>query len=309
VAIQEMGMNHKGEIAELVKIADPDVACVTTVGRAHLEFMGSLEAVADAKEEIYKFSRPSAVRVFNLDNPFTKAMLSRAPAGSRALGFSSFDSKADVHLKERLSTLDFMDISGSIGGEPGEARVEVFGRQNVINLMAAAAMALAVGVEPDRIWSGLKKCKTTWGRNQILKSDSGARIIFDAYNANPDSMEALIDNVARLSIPGRRFAVIGEMLEMGSHSEAVHEEVGRELAKGDYEGIWYIGSQGESFGRGLRDGGWKKKPMITAAYDEEVAARLGSMLQNGDVVLVKGSRGMKLERVLSQWRKEDVKKT
>jgi len=301
VAIQEMGMNHKGEIAELVRIADPDVVCVTTVGRAHLEFMGSLQAIADAKEEIYLFSRPDAARVYNLDNPFTKIMLKRAPTGSRAVCFSSADEKADVHLKERISTLDFMEISGSIGGEPGEARIEVFGRQSVTNLMAASALALAAGVEPDRIWSGLKKCKTTWGRNQVLKLANGARAIFDGYNANPDSMMALIDNVSRLSIPGRKFAVIGEMLEMGEHSEKVHEEIGRKLGEGEYELIWYIGSKGESFQEGLKSSGGKEKTIISTTYDEKVAVQVGNMLQTGDIVLLKGSRGMKLERVLQQW--------
>ncbi len=301
VAIQEMGMNHKGEIAELVKIADPDIVCVTTVGRAHLEFMGSMEAIADAKEEIYKFSKNSAVRVYNMDNPLTAAMLTRAPQGSKTICFSGLNPKMDVHLKERLSTLDFMEVSGVIGGEPGEARLEVFGRQNIVNLMAAASVALAIGVEPDRIWKGLKKCKTTWGRNQVIKLQSGARALFDAYNANPDSMVALIENISRLSVNGRKFAVIGEMLEMGSHSNQVHREVGQKLGEGNYELIWYLGSKGESFSAGLKASGYSKNLVITNTYDEKVAGQVGSMLQNGDIVLVKGSRGMKLEKVVQQW--------
>lgn len=301
VAIQEMGMNHAGELEELVKIADPDVVCVTTVGRAHLEFMGSLQRIADAKEEIYRFARPSAARVYNLDNQFTKPMLNRAPATSQTITFSSLDSGADVHLKERVSTLDFIEISGSIGGEPGQARVEVFGRQNVTNLMAAASLALAVGVEPDRIWSGLSKCKSTWGRNQIFKLSSGARAIFDAYNANPDSVAALIENVSRLNVTGRKFAVIGEMLEMGAHSEQVHEEVGRKLGEGQYELIWFIGSRGESFSKGLKQSGWAKNLIISSSYDEKVAGQVGGMLQDGDIVLMKGSRGMKLEKIMQLW--------
>ncbi len=301
VAIQEMGMNHPGEIEELVKIADPDIVGVTTVGRAHLEFMGSLQRIADAKEEIYRYARPSAARIYNLDNAFTKPMLSRAPATSQTITFSSLDSSADVHLKERVSTLDFMEISGSIGGEPGQARVEVFGRQNVNNLMAAAAFALAAGVEPDRIWSGLSKCKTVWGRNQIFKLSSGGRAIFDAYNANPDSVAALIENVSRLNVTGRKFAVIGEMLEMGSHSDQVHEEIGRKLGEGNYELIWFIGSKGESFAAGLKQSGWSNKLIISSSYDEKVAGQVGSMLQTGDIVLMKGSRGMKLEKIMQLW--------
>ena len=301
IAIQEMGMNHPGEIEGLVKIADPDIVGVTTVGRAHLEFMGSLQRIADAKEEIYRYARPSAARVYNLDNTYTKPMLARAPATAQTVTFSSLDSNADVHLKERVSTLDFMEISGSIGGEPGEARVEVFGRQNVNNLMAAAAFALAAGVEPDRIWQGLTKCRTVWGRNQIFALSGGGRAIFDAYNANPDSVVALIENVSRLSISGRKFAVIGEMLEMGSHSNQVHEEIGRKLGEGQYEMIWFVGTKGESFEKGLRSAGWTKKLVISNSYDEKVAGQVGSMIQTGDIVLMKGSRGMKLEKILRLW--------
>jgi UDP-N-acetylmuramoyl-tripeptide--D-alanyl-D-alanine ligase len=301
IAIQEMGMNHPGEIEQLVKIADPDIVCVTTVGRAHLEFMGSLQRIADAKEEIYRYARPSAARIYNLDNQYTKPMLNRAPATSQVITFSSLDSGADVHLKERVSTLDFMEISGSIGGEPRQTRVEVFGRQNVSNLMAAASLALAAGVEPDRIWAGLSKCKSIWGRNQIFNLSGGGRAIFDAYNANPDSVAALIENVSRLKVAGRKFAVIGEMLEMGSHSDEVHQEIGRKLGEGQYELIWFIGSKGESFAKGLKQAGWANKLIISDSYDEKVAGQVGHMLQGGDIVLMKGSRGMKLEKIMQLW--------
>lgn len=302
VVIQEMGMNHPGEIKELVQMTDPDIVLVTTVGRAHLEGLGSLEAIALAKEEIYQWARPAAIRIVNMDNPYTRSMRDRFPKESSVVTFSSHESSVDVQLKEVVSKLEFMELSGIIGGEPEGVKVEVFGRQNLNNLMAAAAVGLACGLEPDLVWRGLKKCKTVWGRNQILKTDSGAKVIFDAYNANPDSVSALVENVSRLNVSGKRVAILGEMLEMGGHSDSVHEEVGEKIGEGQYDIVWFVGPSRESFERGLRKNNFQKSLYISNSYDEDIATKIQSVLQAGDIVLIKGSRGMKLERVLEQWK-------
>lgn len=308
VGIFELGMNHAGELTELTKILDPDVSIVTTVGRAHLQSFENIEAVARAKEELYLNSRPGCLKIYNLDNPLTKAMKDRAPKNGPSLTFSAFDSKADVHLKEVVSKLDFMEVSGKIAGEPGHVKVPIFGRQNITNLMAAACIAKACGVESEMIWAALPKCKTTWGRNQIIKLASGAKVIFDGYNANPDSMGALIDNVSRLNIPGKKVAVLGEMLEMGEQSDELHDELGRRVAEGNFDIIWFIGSKGASFERGIKSGNYSKKLFISNTYEEGVATKLLSMLEANDIVLVKGSRGMKLEKVIQSWSPQNFSK-
>ncbi|MGE3973010.1 MAG: UDP-N-acetylmuramoyl-tripeptide--D-alanyl-D-alanine ligase [Bdellovibrionales bacterium] len=301
VAVMEMGMNHPGEIKELVRVADPDVVVVTTVGRAHLEGLGSLEAVAAAKEEIYLAARPNATRIYNLDNAFTHAMLARAPKSARTFTFSGLNPKADVHLKEMVSKLDFMIVNGVIAGEPGQVQIPVFGRQNITNLMTAACLALACDIEPDLIWKGLSQCKTIWGRNQVYKLNDGARVIFDGYNANPDSMLALIENFSRLSVNGQKVAIIGEMLEMGAHAGDVHEEIGRKIGSGSFDVVWFLGSQGEFFQRGIRSSDFSKKLIISDGYEESIAREILSMLQPNDVVMMKGSRGMKLEKIMLLW--------
>ncbi|HEX4922812.1 MAG TPA: UDP-N-acetylmuramoyl-tripeptide--D-alanyl-D-alanine ligase [Bdellovibrionales bacterium] len=299
VGIFEMGMNHPGELKQLVEIADPDVTVVTMVGRGHLEGMGSIEGVAQEKESVYRYARPDALRVFNLDNPHTLEMMSRAPKGSPRLTFSTFDAKADIHLKETMSTLDFLEISGRIGAEPGKARVPVFGRQNVNNIMAAAALAVACGVEADLIWKSLANLKTAWGRNQIVPLGSGARMIFDGYNANPESMGAIVENVSRLSVKGKKIFVLGEMLEMGETAGALHEELGAKVGESGADFVWFVGPHKGDFERGVRQTSFSKTLVLSDAYEEKLALDLARMLEPNDIVLVKGSRGMKLERVVS----------
>ncbi len=309
IAIIEMGMNHPGELKELVQIAEPNIVMVTMVGRGHLEGMGTIEGVAREKEEIYKWSSPDAIRIFNLDNPYTRAMFERAPTVSKPLTFSSLEAEATVQLKENLCTLDYIEISGRIAGEPGRARVPVFGRQNVNNLMAAACAALASGVEPDLIWKALPNCKSTWGRNQIIELRSGARLIFDAYNANPESMAALIDNLSRLSAKGKKLLVLGEMLELGTSSSELHRELGEKVGASDAELIWFIGPHKDDFASGLANSSFNKKLIISNSYEEKLALEVARMLEPNDIVLVKGSRGMKLERVVSALDPQEFKTT
>ncbi|MFS4458283.1 UDP-N-acetylmuramoyl-tripeptide--D-alanyl-D-alanine ligase [Bdellovibrio sp. HCB2-146] len=299
IAVVEMGMNHAGEITELVHIADPDVVVCTMVGRAHVEFFGSIEKIAEAKEEIYNAASEKALRVFNLDNPQTHNMYVNAkeknPAGT-FLTFSSEDPRADVHLMIGEMNMREIYLKGHIGGVSGSARVEVFGSQNLTNLMAAATLGLAAGMTPAQIWAGLPECKTTWGRNQLVHLKTGAEMIFDAYNANPDSMKALIDNVSLLKVPGRKVGVFGQMREMGSASASLHEEIATYAGKAGFDRIYFIGDDAQAFRSGLEKAGYKNPALIEGDYTEAMGQDLAGFLQKGDIAVVKASRGTKLER-------------
>ncbi len=298
VGVFEMGLSVPGEMELLAKIADADVVAVTSIGRGHLEGMSSVQNIADNKEHLYLHSRADAVRIFNLDNAYTAKMLSRAPKNSGVLTFSSQNPDATVHFKEVVSTIDFLEIRGTIDGDPGSARIPIFGRHNLSNLMCAAALALAAGVEADHIWKALPRCKGYWGRNQIVKLKSGATVLFDAYNANPESSTALMQNVSRLKLDGHLFGIFGDMLELGAESSSLHKEWGELASKLPFEHLWYVGTEGEAFKAGAELGGFKKNLTITKSYQESLALKVLAMLNPGDIILVKGSRGMKLERVV-----------
>jgi UDP-N-acetylmuramoyl-tripeptide--D-alanyl-D-alanine ligase len=298
VGIFELGMNHLGEIAELTQIADPDIVLVTCVGRAHLEGVGDIEGIAKAKSEIYTSCRDETIPILNKDDkfyPFFKDLL----GGKReCLEFSTSHSDSDVFLKEVRAGVDFIEVSGQIGGEPGATRVEVFGRHNIQNLMAASTLALAVGLEPKDIWSQLSECRTTWGRNQILDGEHVGRLLFDGYNANPDSFKVLFSNLARLSVQGKMWGVFGDMLELGERSGDLHREVGKRAAQVGFQGIWYIGEMGEDFGEGLRSGGFSRTFNIARKVTPDIIQSVQGVLKREDILIVKASRGVGLEEVV-----------
>lgn len=299
VAVVEMGMNHAGEITELVQIAEPDVVCCTMVGRAHIEHFGSIEKIAQAKEEIYEAGSPTATRVYNLDSPLTHKMYEKAQTKfpqAKLVTFSSLDPKADVYLKLEAMGLRSLTVSGHILDEDGEVTVPVFGAQNLTNLMAAAAIGIATGLDPEQVWLGLGHCKTIWGRNQLLDLKSGAQMIFDGYNANPDSMKALLDNVKILKPQGRKIGVFGEMLEMGALASTLHEELGELVGKSGFDKVYFIGASHGAFTAGLKKSGYKNAAHVAGDFKDETAREFASDLRPGDMAMVKGSRGMKLER-------------
>jgi UDP-N-acetylmuramoyl-tripeptide--D-alanyl-D-alanine ligase len=299
VAIVEMGMNHAGELTELCRIAEPDVVVCSTVGPAHIEFFGTVEKIAAAKEEIYLAASAEAIRIFNLDNPFTRKMYEHSRStqkSKRVITFSSTDSSADVQLKIDELTMSFLRISGQINGEKNQTQVHVFGAQNLTNLMVAASIGLAIGMSPAEIWRGLPSCKTNWGRNQLVHTKKGAEILFDGYNANPDSMRALLENVVMIKNHGKKLGIFGQMLELGSQSASLHQALGEKVARAGFDCVWFYGPDADAFEQGMKSAAFGKKLVISKSYEESLASEIASMLDKGDVALVKGSRGMKLER-------------
>lgn len=299
VAIVEMGMNHPGEITELVQIAEPHVVVCTMVGRAHIEYFGTIEKIAQAKEEIYEAASDQTVRIYNLDNTHTHNMYVKGREKfpkARILTFSSEDPRADVHLMIASMTMSELVVKGTIAGKEGSARVQVFGAQNLTNLMAAASIGLAVGMTPEQVWAGIPACKTNWGRNQLVHLKSGAQMIFDAYNANPDSMKALIDNMKLLTVEGRKVGVFGQMRELGQASAELHEELGTWVGKADFDKVYFIGDDALAFRKGLHSVGYKSPAVIEKDFNEASGQDLATYLKKGDIAVVKASRGTKLER-------------
>ncbi|MGE0762614.1 MAG: UDP-N-acetylmuramoyl-tripeptide--D-alanyl-D-alanine ligase [Bdellovibrionales bacterium] len=302
VVVQEMGMNHSGELTELTRIAQPDISVVTMVGRSHIGEVGSQEAVADAKEELY-LTAPQAIQIFNLDNHWTIPMLQRARQrrqAKRIMTFSSFR-EADVQMRvERLA--DFaLEISGKIGGREGRATVSVVGRHNVVNLMAAASIAYALGMKAEEIWREMPRCRGAWGRNQVVDLKSGAKVLFDGYNANPESMTALLKNLFEIEVSGQKVVVLGEMMELGHESAKAHREIGELVARSGFDVVWFMGPHKADFQAGMEAEGFSKTFFVSDGYEESLARKVGSMLNPSDIAVVKGSRAMKMEQVLQQW--------
>lgn len=300
-AVVEMGMNHAGEITQLVKIADPDIVVCTMVGTAHLEFFGSQENIAKAKSEIYLESKPETIRIFNQDQDLTFDMMypvSRKFSDSRMLSFSEKNTEADVFFKITELKMREIKITGIIAAEPGSAVVPIFGKQNLTNLMAASAIAYACRLSPEQIWKALPYCKTAWGRNQFIETKNHAEILFDGYNANPDSMRALLDNIPLLKCNGKKIGVFGQMKELGEHSKNSHIEIAEIAGAVGFAQIYFIGEDFSAFQKGLLNSGFKGEIFIQADFDTSLGEKLGQSVKSGDIVVVKGSRGAGTERFI-----------
>ena len=296
-------MNHSGEIKRLCEIAEPDAVAVTMVGAAHIGELGSMQAVMDAKQEIY--DNTDGIKIFNMDNGATSKIYEKVgkswPEDKKIL-FGTYEKEAAVNF--RVMDMDFagLKVKGTIKGVEGEFFVPVFGRHNNTNLMTATSMALACGMTPEEIWAALPGCKGSWGRNQLVELESGAKVLFDAYNANPDSMSVLIKNLFEMFVSGKKVVVVGEMLELGNFAEAEHEKLGEMIGNTDVELVWFIGPSFKAFERGIKTSDFSKISMFSDSYEESLAIKIGSVLQHEDVAVIKGSRGIRLERVLQSWK-------
>lgn len=302
--IAEMGMNHAGELTELCQIAEPDVVVCTMVGSSHIEHFGSVEKIADAKEEIYVASPAEAVRIYNLDNTWTQKMWDRAkaqyPASKGIWGFSTKkdSQEAKVFLQLNGSSVEGLQVQGRIEGTRGEALIPILGAHNLVNLAAASCLALAAGIPAGKIWSLLKECRPHWGRMQLLKTKKQFSILFDGYNANPESMKAMLESLEQLQVQGHRHAVLAQMKELGVASDQAHQELGRQVAQMGFKKVWFFGPDHLAFKKGFQEGSSSspKSLVVSDNYEESLASEFLSVLDPKDVVVVKGSRGMATER-------------
>ncbi len=298
IAIVEMGMNHAGEITELCKMAEPNVVVVNNVGRAHIENFGSVEGIAKAKEEIYQSTSASSFAAFNLADPHTAKMYERwKSVFPKIITFGT--PEADIYFKLIAHEAGGLRIHCRIEKYEQAVFVPLFGEQNVANLMTASSLALLAETKVDVIFTQLEKCQTGWGRNQWVQLASGAQALFDGYNANPDSFSALLKNLSSLKKSSQKIiGVFSEMRELGSQAAQEHFELGKNIALSPVEECFFIGESATHFKAGFESQKTTKSLQILTTYEDSLALKIKSMLDTKTLVVIKGSRGGALERVL-----------
>jgi len=283
-AIIEMGMNHMGEIARLTEIARPHAGLVTTVQPAHLESLGSIENVAKAKGELFWGLGPTATAVVNVDDPHVVAH-SRGLA-ARALTYGRAES-AEVRLTAFESTgRSGLSLEISFLGVKYSIALQLIGDHNAMNATGAFAMGIALGYPPEACVVGLESARPHARRLQIIDGLNGVTVIDDCYNANPSSMTAALQTLKGLADAGRAVAVIGDMLELGTDETAAHQRLVAQ-AKANATVVAFFGPRTRAANG---DDGF--------VDIEALKTFLAGELKSGDTVLVKGSRGMRLERVV-----------
>lgn len=294
--VVEMGMRGRGEIERLCQLAQPTAGIVTNVGPVHLARLGSIEAIAAAKAELVEALPGDGIAVLNGEDPLVRAMASRTQARVITYGLR----EGDVSAKDLELGRDGARFHLVWRGGQGEAAVPVqlplLGRHNVVNGLAAAACALAMGLELDQVREALLRVQAPKLRLERVEIQ-GRSVINDAYNASPASMAAALEVLAQVA-SGRKGAVLGDMLELGSVAQEEHLQLGRRAARAGLAYLVVVGEHSGHVGQGAREAGMAADAIHVASGWEDAAQLLESLSQAGDTVLVKASRGLGLERVV-----------
>ena len=298
IAVLEMGTNTRGEIRRLTQIAEPDIGVITNVGPAHLEGFGTVDAVCEEKGDLFFHMRPSGTAVVNLDDEAVCRLADRW--SGRRVTFS-MSASADVSVGDiRKNGARGTTFNLLINGGAYKVDMKVAGLHNIYNAMAAAATAVACGISPESIRQGLTMFHAVGGRMEIIKLKNGAYLINDAYNANPASVREALLTLRDLKSAHNAFVFLGDMLELGEAAREMHRRVGMLLATIGVTTVFLQGDFADVTAAGALAGGLSDEQIIFFRDVEDSIAHLKRQLRKGDWILVKGSRRMKMDRIVTR---------
>lgn len=296
-AVIEMGVDNLGQTTRLAEITRPTVGIITNIGPDHLEFFGSMEGSAQAKAELLDLLPAEGAAILNADDPYYDYLAARARCRVVSFGFAP---KADVRAEQiksdgRDGTIFRLLLPGKV--RHTIVRIKVQGAHNVTNALAAAAAGMVLGISGAVIAQGLARFRPAAMRSQVVMSQ-GVRIINDCYNANPASMKAAVRLLAESGAGHSTVAVLGDMLELGPNAVRMHEEVGAYVAEQGITRLVACGALGRGLAVGARRAGMDPSAVREVADAPAAANIVHEWVRPGSVVLVKASRGMKLEQVV-----------
>ncbi|HEX8852341.1 MAG TPA: UDP-N-acetylmuramoyl-tripeptide--D-alanyl-D-alanine ligase, partial [Pyrinomonadaceae bacterium] len=299
VAVLEMGMSTPHEIARLCEIAPPDVAVELLVAPVHLEFFGTIENIAAAKAQLVEGLKPGGTAILNADDERVAAMRSLHTSG--AVVTFGIEHEADV-TATRIGSAGLGLTRFRLRTPAGEADAELPmpGRHNLMNALAAAAVATCFQIAPAEIASALATAAPSEMRGELLNFRAGFTVVDDSYNSNPRSLLSMCEALAQMGDERtrRRIVIAGEMLELGPESEAMHAEAGREIGALGIDIFWGVRGFARSLVEGAREGGMSEEATRFFDSSEEAAEALSGFVRAGDLILVKGSRGVQTDKVV-----------
>lgn len=292
-AVLEVGTNHPGELAPLVKMIEPGYGIITCIGREHLEFFGDVSGVAREEGWLAELL-PAQGRLFvNGDDQWSRRIAERTQASVVRVGFADDNDWRARGVRSGRHGVSFQ-VDGPDDGFAGEYRIQLLGRHQVVNALFALALGATLGLDRAQVARGLAEGKAPRMRLELWES-GGVRVLDDAYNANADSVRAALQTLLELPCTGRRVAVLGDMAELGVHSESAHEEIGRCAAELGVGQLFAIGKMAPVMARAARGAGLNR--VFEFADVETAAPVVKSFVRSGDVLLLKASRVMRLERI------------
>ncbi len=293
IAVVEAGTNHPGELEPLVRLIAPDYGVVTSIGREHLEFFGDLAGVAREEGWLAQLLPIGGKLFVNGDTEWCDKVAKRTRAPVVRVGVSDPNDWRVSSSRVDTQGVTFQ-VQGPQAAFEGEYRVNLLGRHQAVNGLFAIALGVELGLTRSDLEKGLAQCKPLKMRMQFWEFN-GVRVLDDAYNANADSVTAALQTMKDLPCKGRRVAVLGDMAELGAHSEAAHEEVGRRTAELGIGQLFAIGRMAPVVARGARQAGLAR--VLEFSDLETAAVAVKKFVKEGDVLLLKGSRASHLERV------------
>ena len=299
LAVLELGMNHAGEIRRLARICRPDLAIITNVAPVHLEFFSGVDEIARAKGEILEDLPPAGVFVYNADDHRVAELASTFHG--RTVSFS-LEREADVQVTD-VRVVDSNDTRFILRTGWGESscRVAFVGRHHLYNLAAAVAAARTLGLSRERIEEAIPSLSPLPMRGKIrgleMSGSRRIRILDDSYNSNPQAVRMVLEAVGQSAAAGRRILALGEMLELGPESAAWHRRVGRMAARIEPQLLAAVGAGARPVLEGAREAGLADGRTLYFGTSEEAAEYLSGFICSGDFLLIKGSRGVGMERI------------
>jgi UDP-N-acetylmuramoyl-tripeptide--D-alanyl-D-alanine ligase len=292
-AVLEAGTNHPGELAPLVKMIQPKFGVITNIGREHLEFFGDVAGVAQEEGWLAELLPADGKLFLNGDNEWTEKITARTKAQVVRVGLGEKN-----HWRAEKIRLDKNGVTFQVEAPKkefcGEYRINLLGRHQVTNALFAIAVSEELGLGRAEIQRGLAECLPPKMRLQLWE-DGGVRVLDDCYNANADSVIAALETLCALPLQGRRVAVLGDMNELGAHSEAAHAEAGKRAAELGVGQLFAVGKMAPVMAKAARDAGLNR--VIEFADVEAAMKVVKQFLKTGDVVLLKASRASRLERI------------
>jgi UDP-N-acetylmuramoyl-tripeptide--D-alanyl-D-alanine ligase len=303
IAVVELGMNHAGEISTLVRVAEPDVRVWTNVGEAHVGFFRSVDAIADAKAEIFERATPETVLVANADDDRIAERLPRF--AGRVVTFG-IDRDADVRATAvRSRGIDGTDAIVATPSGAFDLSTPLIGRGNLANVLAATAVAIEFDISLPDIAERAERLAPASRRGEVLRLASDVTVIDDSYNANPTATKRALEVLGDATDRSRRVAVLGEMLELGGRAVDLHEDVGRAAARAKVDVLIAVGGEpARALAEAAVAAGMPRAKAIYVATSDEAADAAATLVQRGDLVLVKGSRGVRTDRVVDRLKAE-----
>jgi UDP-N-acetylmuramoyl-tripeptide--D-alanyl-D-alanine ligase len=291
MAVLEMGMNHMGEINRLAEICNPSVGVITNVGPVHLEFLGTIDGVARAKGELLDHLSEKELAVLNADDALVMGQRSRSRAKLVTFGLGEYANVRAREIDAGFSSTVFALDDGS------EFLLNIPGVHHVVNALAAIAVGQSFGVRMSDMQAALAALEPSDMRMDV-QIVGNITYINDTYNANPDSVRAALGTLAISPGSGRRIAVLGDMLELGKSSLQAHRDVGAEAAE-VADVLITVGNRAIDMAVGARAAGLTSSQIVECATTAEASGVLENTVEDGDVVLVKGSRGMRMEEIVA----------